>query len=322
MAEMEKDKMQEKSSSWKKWTAIAAVALAGIFGGNVQEAEAGSAYGKAPQPPKIHKQAMVRDTVISKEIAAMKFGKHEVTITKKIYKAPPKTIQKAMKKKEIQKIANVKKSSKLSHSIKQNKKVLKKPTLKSHNHKGPKPQRSERDEFNDRIRVKPQTITKIVIKSEPRDTTKDRKIATPANNQHLTQSENARLTELTQRHLDLRAQLRDAKERNDTHSQMLIAIELQKVTTEKSELFSSARTRKSEQEQKTGEKLQISRQVKPMEPGKNLEDKLAELKLKQLQAARHRDTETVQELREEINRINAQIIQQAEASRQQGGDER
>jgi len=91
-------------------------------------------------------------------------------------------------------------------------------------------------------------LTGIVIKSEPRDTTKDRKIATPANNQHLTQSENARLTELTQRHLDLRAQLRDAKERNDTHSQMLIAIELQKVTTEKSEIFNLARARKASQQ--------------------------------------------------------------------------
>ena len=307
MAEMEKDKMQEKSSSWKKWTAIAAVALAGIFGGNVQEAEAGSAYGKAPQPPKIHQKAKVRDTVISKEIAAMKFGKHEVTITKKVYKAPSKTIQKAQHKQKVQKMSAVKKAVK---------KKISKPSLM-----GPpksKPPRSERDEFNDRIRVKPQTMTKIVIKSEPRDITKDRKIATQANNQYLTQAENARLTELTQRHLDLRAQLRDAKERNDTHSQMLIAIELQKVTTEKSELFNSARARKVIEQNKEGEKIQITKHVKPMEPGKNLEDKLAELKLKQLQDARHRDTETVQELREEINRINAQIIQQ----KQQGGEER
>ena len=255
MAEMEKDKMQEKSSGWKKFIAIAGIALTSFFGGNVQEAEAGSANGKAPpQPPKIHQKAMVRDTVISKEIAAMKFGTHEVIVTKKVYKAPPKTIQKAMKKKEIQKIANVSKKTKSSHSVKQNKKVMKKPTLKQNNHKVPKPTpkvkspRSERDEFNDRIRVKPQTITQIVIKSEPRDITRDRKIATPANNQHLTQAENARLTELTQRHLDLRAQLRDAKERNDTHSQMLIAIELQKVTTEKSEIFNLARARKAVQQ--------------------------------------------------------------------------
>lgn len=308
MAEMEKDKMQEKSSSWKKWTAIAAVALAGIFGGNVQEAEAGSAYNKAPtQIPKIHHTVKVKDTVISKEIAAMKFGTHEVIVTKKVYKAPPKTIKKAQHKQKVQKMSAVKKAVK---------KKISKPSLM-----GPpksKPPRSERDEFNDRIRVKPQTMTKIVIKSEPRDITKDRKIATLANNQHLTQAENVRLTELTQRHLDLRAQLRDAKERNDTHSQMLIAIELQKVTTEKSELFNSARARKAIEQNKEGEKIQITKHVKPMEPGKNLEDKLAELKLKQLQAARHRDTETVQELREEINRINAQIIQQ----KQQGGEER
>ena len=301
MAEMEKDKMQEKSSGWKKWVAIASIALAGIFGGNVQEAEAGSAYGKAPtQTHKIHQKVKVKDTVISKEIASMKFGTHEVIVTKKVYKAPPKTIQKAIKKKEIQKIANINK---------QNKKVLKKTILKHNNNNKIKPM-SEKEEFLNRIRVKPQTMTKIVIKSEPRDITHDRKIATPANNQYLTQAENTRLTELTQRHLDLRAQLRDAKERNDTHSQMLIAIELQKVTTEKSKVFDVARTRKAEQEQKSGEKIQISKHVKPMEPGKNLEDKLAELKLKQLQAARHRDNETVQELKEEINRINAQIVQQ------------
>ena len=51
---------------------------------------------------------------------------------------------------------------------------------------------------------------------------------------------------------------------------------------------------------------------------KNFVDKLAELKLKQLQAARQRDNETVQELREEINRINAQIVQQRQQDRDDG----
>lgn len=50
MAEMEKDKMQEKSSGWKKWTAIAMVAIAGVFGGNVKEAEAAENKAEVEQP--------------------------------------------------------------------------------------------------------------------------------------------------------------------------------------------------------------------------------------------------------------------------------
>ena len=69
-------------------------------------------------------------------------------------------------------------------------------------------------------------------------------------------------------------------------------------------------------------RIQISGHVKPMEPAKNLEDKIKVLQLRKVQAARHRDQATVKAIQAEIDQINAQIIQQAEASRQQGGDER
>ena len=87
MEEMKKDNMQEKSSGWKKWVAIATVAVASFFGVNVQDVEAGSAYNKVTQPHKIHQKVTVPNIVDSKKIVDMKFGKNKVVVTKKVYKA-------------------------------------------------------------------------------------------------------------------------------------------------------------------------------------------------------------------------------------------
>ena len=57
-------------------------------------------------------------------------------------------------------------------------------------------------------------------------------------------------------------------------------------------------------------RIQVNEHVKPMEQSKTLSNKLAALKLKQVQAARHRDQATVKAIQAEIDQINAQIIQQ------------
>ena len=233
MEEMKKDNMQEKSSGWKKWVAIATVAVASFFGVNVQDAEAGSAYNKVTRPHKIHQKVTVPNIVDSKKIVDMKFGKNKVVVTKKVYKAPKNTLKTAQKKL----IRNVK-------NMKLIEKVIKSQIFES----SVKAPRSDRDKFHDRIRVHQPEMKKIIIRTQEEYLRNKPKIAKTVNNPYLSSPENERLTVLKQRHLDLRAQLREAKEHNDRDSQELINMALKHISEEESKIYNEIRTRKAAQQ--------------------------------------------------------------------------